>query len=171
MCNIYTLGTITASTIHTPQGVTHPLKGWGCVRGAFAATIAPPPRQRKGSWKTGCGGSYTCRPAIIRRAGPPCDNISRTIITINMIGKTLAANSNRRDAITRLHMEHQDQSPFYSKQTFVAASYLPANCGTTTVDVMDLLYNGSLHSFPSGNDHESSSTGRKTVSTSSTAKT
>ncbi|KAF0760512.1 zinc finger protein 585A-like isoform X1 [Aphis craccivora] len=79
-----------------------------------------------------------------------------------MIGKTLAANSNRRDAITRLHMEHQDQSPFYSKQTFVAASYLPANCGTTTVDVMDLLYNGSLHSFPSGNDHESSSTGRKT---------
>ncbi|KAE9537457.1 hypothetical protein AGLY_006480 [Aphis glycines] len=79
-----------------------------------------------------------------------------------MIGKTLATNSNRRNAITRLHMQHQDQSPLDSKQTFVAASYLPANCSTTTVDVTDMLYNGSLHSFPSGNDNESSSTGRKT---------
>lgn len=88
-----------------------------------------------------------------------------------MIGKTLAANSNRRDAITRLHMQHQDQSPPDSKQTFVAASYLPANCGTTTVDVTDMLYNGSLHSSSSKNDNESSSIRRKTVSTSSTAKT
>jgi len=87
-----------------------------------------------------------------------------------MIGKTLAANSNQRDATTRLHMQHQDQSSSDSKQTFVAASYLPANCGTTIVDVTDMLYNGSLHSSPSGNDNESSSTGKKTVSTSSTAK-
>ncbi|XP_026814114.1 zinc finger protein 574-like isoform X2 [Rhopalosiphum maidis] len=78
-----------------------------------------------------------------------------------MIGKTLAVNSNRRDT-TKMHMQHQDQPPLDSKQTFVAASYLPANCGTTTIDVTDVLYSGSLHLLSSGNDNASSSTGSKT---------
>jgi len=84
-----------------------------------------------------------------------------------MIGKTLAAYRGRRDD-TRLHvMQHRDQPPSDGKQTFVAASYLPANCGTTTVDVADVLCSGSQHSLPPGSDDTSSPmTGSKTVSVS-----
>ncbi|CAI6350542.1 unnamed protein product [Macrosiphum euphorbiae] len=80
-----------------------------------------------------------------------------------MIGKKLAAYSDRRDD-TRLHMQHRDQPPLDGKQTFVAASYLPANCGTTTLDVADVLCSGSLHSSPPGSDDVSSATtGSKTT--------
>jgi len=85
-----------------------------------------------------------------------------------MIGKKLAAYSDCRDD-TRLHMQHRDQPPLDGKQTFVAASYLPANCGTATVDVADVLCSGNLHSSPPGSDDASSATtGSKTVSASST---
>jgi hypothetical protein len=70
-----------------------------------------------------------------------------------------------------MHMQHRDQPPLDSKQTFVAASYLPANCGTTAIDVTDVLYSDSLHLLSSGNDNASLSAGSKTVSTSSTSKT
>lgn len=82
-----------------------------------------------------------------------------------MIGKTLSAYSDRRDT-TRLHMQlHRDHPPSDGRQTFVAASYLPANCGTATFDVADVLCSGSLHSSPPESDNASSSTtGRKTVS-------
>jgi len=81
-----------------------------------------------------------------------------------MIGKTFAAYSDRRDD-TRLHMQHRDQCPSDGKQTFVAASYLPANCGTATVDVADVLCSGTPHSSKPGSDGASSSTtGSKTVS-------
>jgi len=81
-----------------------------------------------------------------------------------MIGKTLAAYSDRRDTTIRLHMQlHRDRHPpSEGRQTFVAASYLPANCGTATLDVADVLCSGSLHSSPPGSDNASS--GSKTVS-------
>ncbi|XP_025204714.1 zinc finger protein 778 [Melanaphis sacchari] len=78
-----------------------------------------------------------------------------------MIGKTLAANSNQRD-VTRLHMQLRNQPSSDSKKTFVAASYLPANCGTTAVDVTDVLYSSNPHSSLSGNDNATSSTENKT---------